>query len=796
MTECEYCKRFNDVACFICDNREAHHNPNLCDECQCWDDLTHVLCCKQYEYIHIDTSFFTAALRYVPQILYRRLVHIVGSPRVEPPTFHRLDSLSARSCLVCTVVSGVLSDHIKGLNNVKIATWHPFPLVSKSPRPRNWKDDQEATRTPSHLTERCLLPVCISHVSSSDDTVIEYKAFNIELVLHYESKGYRLNKVTKWDRTFVNTEAIEEWLECCKADHGGRCNGIVGLKALPPGFRLIDTHLWCIVENQKPDRYVALSYVWSEAALPSGETPEISFKLEPSNTHELARPYSLKEKIKELPVIVADAIQLCVDINIRYLWVDRFCIIQSDSGSSQIDQINAMDMIYQKAELTIVALGASGLPGVSTRPRQISPHEVSSVDRDKTTWDIEAGSNNLGINQPQLNAVVDASKWKTRGWTYQELVLSRRHIFFGRKHVYFNCAYGTYHEDEHQIREAKKHFSYGLKFREEREELEFHHYASPLEDYLSRTLGDPKMDILRAFKGVENFLVAKYQTSFLYGLMTHFLYRSLLWCDSGVEGTRDTVEHIPSWSWAASQGSRSHGDWDRNVMEWDPFNYTGEPMMANLVTFYYVDTTMNVTPIKEHWYWFSRTSLSHMTAMERRSAYCDNLQASYLPMNGYPTWDICVHSPWEAEHHAELSQDAIARARNYPCSVVFNTTCASLRLREPSKHRTAAARKNDRYVAFDIINAEGGVVGKTRPMVRTAARRLFPSDTAFRMAVLGATCAVGRTRTVGYHFFVGEPWGLYVMILTNDDVPKRLAIGLVDPIGWTVLQPQWQTIIL
>lgn len=74
-----------------------------------------------------------------------------------------------------------------------------------------------------------------------------------------------------------------------------------------------------------------------------------------------------------LPATILDAITVTNRLGFRYLWVDRYCINQHDKNKAQI-QINQMDLIYQKASLTLVAASSKdppyGLPGVGHRGRR------------------------------------------------------------------------------------------------------------------------------------------------------------------------------------------------------------------------------------------------------------------------------------------------------------------------------------------------------------------------------------------------------------------------------------------
>jgi hypothetical protein len=181
-----------------------------------------------------------------------------------------------------------------------------------------------------------------------------------------------------------------------------------------PGLKLID----CITSDiilaeDKP--YVALSYVW-------GSGSEIS-----ENRNKLP---------ETLPNTIKDAIIVTKKLGYRYLWVDRYCIDQ-ENEEEKADQCGKMDVIYQNAELTIIAaIGKDptyGLPGVSLRKRKAQHLTTCS----------KIGKHFLISTQSWLKEVVHESQWKTRAWTYQEALLSRRRLVFAEEQMYFEC-YGMY----------------------------------------------------------------------------------------------------------------------------------------------------------------------------------------------------------------------------------------------------------------------------------------------------------------------------------------------------------------
>jgi hypothetical protein len=96
-----------------------------------------------------------------------------------------------------------------------------------------------------------------------------------------------------------------------------------------------------------------------------------------------------------------------------------------------------MDQIYENAILTIVDAAGDhddyGLAGCGTTPlRRREKQPVARVGSRTYTWTL------LGVA-----CAVNISPWVTRGWTFQEGLLSTRCLFFTKKQVYFVCKKGS-----------------------------------------------------------------------------------------------------------------------------------------------------------------------------------------------------------------------------------------------------------------------------------------------------------------------------------------------------------------
>jgi hypothetical protein len=133
----------------------------------------------------------------------------------------------------------------------------------------------------------------------------------------------------------------------------------------------------------------------------------------------------------EVPLTIKNAMGFVSELGERYLWVDALCILQDDIDD-QSRLIPLMDSIYAFATLTIIVAGGdnvrSGIPGLSSNSRQISQ-------------DVIRISDGLAlISTPHVDTAFYHCAWKTRAWTLQERICSRRTLIFTADQAYWSCA--------------------------------------------------------------------------------------------------------------------------------------------------------------------------------------------------------------------------------------------------------------------------------------------------------------------------------------------------------------------
>ncbi|KAH7094984.1 heterokaryon incompatibility protein-domain-containing protein [Paraphoma chrysanthemicola] len=219
----------------------------------------------------------------------------------------------------------------------------------------------------------------------------------------------------------VDFDRLRYWINYCQTNHGHACSRITQMNGTPlaeeSAIKVIDCKQRMITGAALSVPYVALSYVWG-----TGVSEIIEEEPSPDGNLRNVLPDSL-------PRTIEDAIYTTLQLGYRYLWVDKYCIDQSNPHELHT-QLSLMNLIYQAASVTIVAASGadsnSGLPGVSDRPR--TPQILMHLDR--TTWLV-------ANNDPETS--VRRAVWSTRAWTYQESFFSRRQLFFTDQQVLFEC---------------------------------------------------------------------------------------------------------------------------------------------------------------------------------------------------------------------------------------------------------------------------------------------------------------------------------------------------------------------
>lgn len=371
--------------------------------------------------------------------------------------------------------------------------------------------------------------------------------------------------------TICEPEILRSWLSKCESSHS-MCWWTGPKPSLR--LRLFDIKFRCVrqfhISSDNTVRYVALSYVWGSQAQ--------RLTLSRANQKVLSKKGAVN--IDEISRTISDAAVVVEMLGERYLWVDALCIVQDDQDDLA-EQIPIMGHIYTRSLVTIMAAASidsnSGLPGVRTLAR--SAQRISEPLNGGVllrTCTPKHTQNLKDIDRKKQKNYLRNSNWDTRGWTFQEKVLSRRCLFFMEEQVYWECQCASWCEETCLETGPEYPFSWdvpNLRFFSDREfpvgekmagDEVIWAFSRLIEEYTSRTL-TCKQDTYRAFLGLVHILEDLTGAKIFQGLHVSEFSRSLCW-HNGESSSLRSGNDFPTWSWLAwtgrsrltSQGPQNH----------------------------------------------------------------------------------------------------------------------------------------------------------------------------------------------------------------------------------------------
>lgn len=738
-------------------------NPLLCSNCQAWDNPHNVF---RQQIPHSGKDINAAPLETLAQhrdcLLCQFVCSAIEEARtVKPDEFDRLDE-------IVSVGPGFIVQYDDPSNPDNINKSFYRPPVGENGDPL-----------------KCVLKLHI-HGHHAPESVIDPRrrqprlTLEVQALLFYDWPGIHLTDIRRWETPTFDVQLVKNWITHCHSEHGDHCKK---LPVTPPEeFKLIDVENLCIIEASESVRYIALSYVWGSSS--TGR----DLQLVRSNLTQLQRCRGLDKSA--LPDVIVDAMTLCTDLGERYLWVDRLCIIQDDPMSKH-GQILNMDLIYGMAAFTIVcALEGSdvpGIPGVNTRPRRSSLHSRK--------WSYHSDGYTV---EPDFYDVVNRSIWNTRGWTFQERLMSPRCLYITEYQVYFNCPQLLFQEDLGGISYSRATNSVQSPLVNVWDATMRKHYFDYVMDYTSREFSY-ESDVLNAFTGVSNVLASHMQTDFYFGLPEKHLLRAMLW---------EHIEHrqrrqgappeIPSWSWATWSG---------------PITFKLAELVKEygaLVQFHIADPQQGIRLLDMEENWFGYTENEKSRTVGRMPRY------GIMPSqhNSEILWQSCPHNPWNAPNHTALNAEASVLARKYPGCLIFNTTVAHLFIK-----RCENSSNRDQMVTLDLCDDKFRDIGHIRLSDQWVNKNIdLQRPKRFVAIVLCASLlrkyrrrGILRRRPAGCDLGKNV-WKLCVMLVRQRRtcldsllisfsgrhclVAERIGIGFVDVGLWRLVEPKWKTAIL
>ncbi|RTE84999.1 hypothetical protein BHE90_000389 [Fusarium euwallaceae] len=361
-----------------------------------------------------------------------------------------------------------------------------------------------------------------------------------------------------------NIAIAQSWILKCRNEHGSSCGAHKGDLPLP--MRVIDVGSRDNSGNEKPKLfisqgakgdYIALSHCWGGP---------IATVLQTTNIKDFCKalPYD------QLPLNFKDAINLTRRLGVRYIWIDSLCIMQDSSDDWTIESTK-MAAVYENAVATIAALCS---PGSSHGILRTAQHQSSSPNAVKIAG---PGGANLTLQvyskdeDEDLRDLFENAPLTSRGWCFQESVLSRRVLYYGSKQVYWECGEGfkaangvpgpnLFPKSGAGVNTLAEFLlqdfsTIEVPFQGEMRRKLLWNYYSTVSSYSRRKLTF-NTDKLPAFSGLAQRLQPLIGYDYLAGLWMGDIKQGLLW---GAYETGKSLEYVtpyraPSWSWASRNG--------------------------------------------------------------------------------------------------------------------------------------------------------------------------------------------------------------------------------------------------
>ncbi|RDW66550.1 hypothetical protein BP6252_10185 [Coleophoma cylindrospora] len=372
-------------------------------------------------------------------------------------------------------------------------------------------------------------------------------------------------------------EKARGWLRHCSANHS--CSAkLSGFDDYKPK-RLIDlehlgddpSYVRLVDGATAESPYATLSYCWGTAVQKILTTTAVL----PS--------YMKSVDPKTTPKTFQQVFEVTKNLGIRYIWIDALCILQ-DSALEWVEESAKMGAIYSNSWVTIsVDWSSDPNSGCYRDTKQNFQHDAESqlmkimnTSKDGIPRLLYCGEN-YKADLPEIETAVLA----TRGWTFQERLLSPRILHYTDKQTYWECRRAVFAEDNiprsPEMRLLAPSLPAQLQALAENKDpsglLSLWYNSLISQNYAKRKLSFPT-DKLPAISALARLFSSHTNARYLAGLWDHDLPQALIWrVIPGALPTNYCLNNdCPSWSWTSLHANVS---WD--TMAWA---FNGEPRQS------------------------------------------------------------------------------------------------------------------------------------------------------------------------------------------------------------------------
>lgn len=371
-----------------------------------------------------------------------------------------------------------------------------------------------------------------------------------------------LTSLRRSPKSEESVQFLKDMLQTCESGEGLHSRCLHGQAPLLPTRVLKigpEDGQFQLYESQPGEtgKYTALSHCWGPRAYQPIRTTRRSLSMGSSSV-----------PLNNHSAVFSDAIWLCRQLGIDYIWIDSLCIVQDDEQDWEVESAK-MAQYYSLAHLTIaVETSPNGtVPFLREREERWQAMAFKSTNQGDSPFTYvvqEHYRSDFYEDKPNNYYADGCNLLPSRAWTLQEFMLSNRIIHFTPSDMVWECHNGTASQDVYRDASEASHFNfrpvlYALDYLEatdeERVEGAYRVWSSILDQFSRRSITF-ESDRLPAFSGVAARFSRYFPGRYLAGIWEAHLFLGLCW-DRATRFTRNP-QHLalretfaPSWSWAS-----------------------------------------------------------------------------------------------------------------------------------------------------------------------------------------------------------------------------------------------------
>lgn len=437
-------------------------------------------------------------------------------------------------------------------------------------RQMQWSDQKEIYK--EDLWQHCRI--------TKEDLVI-YEYFT-KTTLDASSTGSKPIPIGKdpsrgtWSEQGLDT--LRDWIHQCEANHKLCTRASSPLPHRVLKILSMEPMIIRVAENDPSmAKYVCLSYRWAQ------ETAKTCLTKANLEVYRNAIP---DECVYPL---VRDAISVAWKLGFTYVWIDAYCIIQ-DSELDWKHEAALMGDIYENAFFTISATSARDGGGLFSDLSTLNTgHKITELQQTpvfirrclphpRRLVKDYSGKKKKDISFLPRNPTYSIL---SRGWIFQERILSRRFVHFLAGELFWECRESVWCECRSQEEDWRE---YRISTPRVLDDID---WSSLIEDYV-HTKFTFENDRLQAVSGVARRYAAAHGKTYLAGMWFEDLPHTFLWKHTSANSDpRPLRLSAPSWSWVflSAQDALPPGTFSLNsgyYCDLDFLGYTRNPPVDDI----------------------------------------------------------------------------------------------------------------------------------------------------------------------------------------------------------------------